>query len=56
MGPFLISLIVGVSASAWIYNKFMNSTGGNTKSALMTAGFSGLGIMIALFILLSFIL
>lgn len=56
MGPFLISLLVGLGAGAWVYSKFMNRTGGNTKSSLITAGICGGAIMVTLFIILSFVM
>lgn len=41
MSSVLFGFLIGASAAAWIYSKLMNSTGGNTKSALIVAGSAG---------------
>lgn len=53
MSPLLVSFIFGLGASAWVYSKVMNRTGGNTQSALVTAGVSGLALAILFFLILT---
>lgn len=50
MSNALLALLVAVSASAWIYNKLMKTTGGNTKSALSGAAISGVLIFVLVLI------
>lgn len=52
---FLIAFLVSVGATAWIYNKFMRSTGGNTKNALISAGIAGGAIFIGMLLVLMFV-
>lgn len=33
--------MLGVGVAAWVYNKVMNQTGGNTQNALTIAAVSG---------------
>lgn len=47
LSAFVVSLFTTAGAMAWIYNKTMNKTGSNTKTALTTAGVSGVVIFIA---------
>lgn len=42
MSYFLIALMLGIGAAAWVYNKVMNRTGGNTQNALVIASVSGI--------------
>ena len=54
MSNVLIAFLVSISATAWIYNKFMRSTGGNTKNAVISAAVAGVAIFI--FMLLALML
>jgi hypothetical protein len=55
MGAAVIALMLSVGSAAWVYSKFMNSTGNNTKTALTAAGVVGVILfVIALIILRSF--
>lgn len=42
MAGWIIGLLVAVSAGTWIYNKFMHTTGNNTKTSVIAAAASGL--------------
>lgn len=53
MSNSVVAFIASLGAAAWIYNRFMNTTGGNTKSSLTTAAVSGVSIFIFLLLLLS---
>jgi hypothetical protein len=55
MGPVLIAFLIAVSATAWIYSKFMRNTGNLTQRAVMAAGISGLVIFFAAWVILGFI-
>jgi len=37
MGNTVIALLVSLSATVWIYNKLMRSTGSNTKNSIIVA-------------------
>lgn len=37
MGNSLIALLVSISATVWIYNKLMRTTGNNTKNSMFVA-------------------
>lgn len=51
----LIAFLVSVGATAWIYNKFMRSTGGNTKNSVVSAAVAGAAIFIFMLLALMFI-
>jgi len=55
MSNFLISLIAGAAAAGWVYNKFMKTTGGNTKNSIGGAIVAGILAFLSLFVLISFI-
>ena len=55
MSNGVIAFMLAIGASAWIYAKLMRTTGGNTKSALMGAGISGVLLFVLTLIVLSFI-
>lgn len=44
MGNGVIAFLVAISASVWIYGKFMRKTGNNTKSSVIAV------VMIGIFI------
>jgi hypothetical protein len=46
MSESVIALMLSVGAGAWVYNKFMNTTGNNTKTALTAAGVVGVILFI----------
>lgn len=55
MSNVLIAFLVGASAAAWTYNKFMKTTGNNTRNAIGGAGMLGFLAFLAMLVLLSFI-
>ncbi len=55
MSNFLIALLVSLSASAWTYNKFMKTTGSNTRNAVGGAAMAGVLAFLTMIVLLSFI-
>lgn len=55
MTPFLIALMLGVGVAAWVYNKVMNQTGGNTQNALTIASVSGVIALVITLTVLSMI-
>jgi len=56
MSRTLISFLIAVGASAWIYNKFMKYTGNNTKTAIIATAAAGLFIFFVFFTVLGFII
>ncbi len=56
MSIILISLLIALSASAWIYSKLMRSTGGITKNALTAAGIAGSLIFVILLVITNLVL
>ncbi|MGI9027765.1 MAG: hypothetical protein ACR2FM_02895 [Candidatus Saccharimonadales bacterium] len=38
----IIGLIVGISASVWVWNKTLRRTGGNNKSSIITGAIAGI--------------
>ncbi len=48
---FLVALLVGVGVGTWVYTKILRSTGGNTKSTLIVAGVTGVGVFILTYLL-----
>lgn len=52
MSSFMIAFLVSLGSGAWIYSKLMNSTGGDTKTAVSGAVASGIALLIVLWILL----
>ncbi len=55
MGKGLIAFLIAVSATAWIYNKFMRTTGNLTQRSFIAASTTGLVVFIVAFIILSLI-
>lgn len=51
----VIAFLVALGSSAWIYNKFMRSTGGNNKSSLVSAAVAGAAIFVFMLIALMII-
>jgi hypothetical protein len=49
---FLVGLMFGAGVAAWVYSKTIRQTGGNTKSALTTAGI----VFVIAFLLVTFAL
>lgn len=56
MSNFLIALLFGAGAAAWIYSKLMKSTGGRTKDSLLAAGGIGLLVVLVVWFLLGMLL
>ena len=53
----MITLLISVGSTAWIYNKFSKrSGGGNIKPAIIGAGVSGIVLFVILFLILSTVL
>ena len=51
MGPFFTSLFVSVGAGTWIYSRLQQHTGyGNSRSAIVGAGLSALGIFVVIYL------
>jgi hypothetical protein len=48
---FLVGFLVGISVGTWVFSRLMRNTGGNTKSALIVAGFAGGGAFLVFFLL-----
>ncbi|MDQ3064770.1 MAG: hypothetical protein M3Q36_00690 [bacterium] len=55
MGNGFIAFLLSAGAAAWIYNKLMRSTGGNTQNAIIASLVSGVLLFVLTLILLSFI-
>jgi len=55
MGEGLIAFLFAVGATAWIYNKFMRTTGNLSQRSILAAVVSGLAIFFATWVILSFI-
>lgn len=48
----LVGFLLAAGSSAWVYAKVSRSSGGNTQSALIVAGIVGVGVWIAVILLL----
>jgi hypothetical protein len=55
MANWVISLLVAASGVVWIYNKFLKTTGNNTKSSLIASVISFGVLFIIMMIVMSFI-
>lgn len=55
MSNSVLALIVAVSASAWIYNKLLRTTGNNAKNAAIGAAISGVMIFVVVLIIAGFL-
>ena len=55
MGEGLIAFLFAVGSTAWIYNKFMRTTGSLTQRSVLAAAVSGILIFFAAWIILGFI-
>lgn len=55
MSSVAIALLVALGSGAWIYNKFMRSTGGNAKSSITSAAIAGIAIFIFMLLVLMFV-
>jgi hypothetical protein len=55
MSEGLIAFLVAVGATAWIYNKFMRTTGGLTQRSFLAAGISGIVIFLVVWFTLGLI-
>jgi hypothetical protein len=51
MANWLIALLIAISASVWVYAKFMRSTGNNSKNAGVAAGITGLLVFVLILII-----
>jgi hypothetical protein len=55
MGKGVIAFLIALSASVWIYGKFMRNTGGNTQSSVIAVLVIGLLIFALSFVLLGLV-
>ena len=55
MSNIMVALLMTLGASAWIYNKMYNRTGGITQNALAAAAVSGVAIFVFMLIVLEFV-
>lgn len=55
MSNTLVAFLLGAGLSAWVYSKIIRSTGGNTQTALITAGAAGFLGFLLMWIILGFI-
>jgi hypothetical protein len=55
MGAGLIAFLIAVGATAWIYNRFMRTTGNLTQRSFVAAAISGLVIFTVAFLILGLI-
>ena len=55
MSNFLIALLLSAGASGWVYSRAGRHTGGNTKTALITAIACGIGLLIIVLVILGFL-
>jgi hypothetical protein len=52
MSAAVIAFMLAIGASAWLYNKLMNSTGNNTQTSLIASGIVGAMLFIITFLIL----
>lgn len=50
MSSILIGFLLGCGVAAWVYNKLMRSSGGNSKQAGIVAAMAGVGGFLAVVI------
>jgi hypothetical protein len=55
LGKGLISLFAAAGAGAWIYNRFMKTTGNLTQRSAIAATASGVGIFLVVYLFLGLI-
>jgi predicted membrane-bound mannosyltransferase len=55
MGNGVIAFLIAISATVWIYSKFMRSSGSNTQRSIIAAAISGLAIFLVALFALGFI-
>jgi len=55
MSNGLIAFLITLGAVTYLYNRFMRTTGGNSKSALITSGSIGILLFIVLLYLINLI-
>lgn len=53
MSAAVISFLMAIGVAAWVYNKFMNTTGNNSQTALIGGGVVGVLVFIVMMIILS---
>lgn len=51
----LIAFLMAIGTATWVYQKFHNSTGGNTQNALIGAAVVGVLVFVLVFTLLGLI-
>jgi hypothetical protein len=55
MSDFLISFLLTIGASTWVYTKLQNKSGGNSKQSIIATGVVALAIFILSFSILGLI-
>ncbi len=55
MSNILVAFLLGVGVAAWVYNKLMRSTGGNTQNSLVASGIVGFVAFVVMFIFMNII-
>lgn len=53
MSNVITALMLGVGIAVWVYNKFMNSTGGNTQNSLIGGGAIGAVAFVAMLLIMN---
>lgn len=48
----MVSFFAGAGVAAWVYSKIMHSSGSNTQSSLIVAGFAGLGAFVVMMLIM----
>lgn len=55
MSSTVVSLLLAIGVSGWVYSKTSRSTGGNTQSAITAAAATGILAFIVMWIVMGFI-
>ena len=55
MTPFITAFLLGIGVMAWVYNKFMRTTGGNTANSLTASGIIGFIAFLLMWMIMSMI-
>jgi len=56
MSEVMIAFLLGLGASAWVYNKMMRQTGNNNTSSLVTGGVCGAVLFLFVWMMLAWLL
>jgi hypothetical protein len=55
MSPFIVGLLAGLGAAAWVYDRTMRRTGGNTSNSIVIAVIAGIFTFVIVLSILSLI-